>query len=111
MSQTAQFQVDLQSVEGTLNCGPYYGSADDASFFAMVNGFYPGVFGSFNRASPTQYILECQNVIQDFGSMPPAGYDGDGTVQLQITHTDAESVQANVPITILRRNVYTPPEE
>lgn len=110
MAQTAQFQVDLPSVEGSLNCGPYYGSADDASFFAMVNGFHPGVFGSFNRTSPTQYVLECQNVMPDYGGMPPQGYDGDGTVQLQITHTDAESVQTSVPITILRRNISDQPE-
>lgn len=110
MSQTALFQVDLPSAEGTLNIGPYYGSADYASFFAMVNGALPGVFGSVQQNGGTQYVLECANVIQDFGSMPPQGYDGDGTVQLQITHTDAESVQTNVPITILRRNVADQPE-
>lgn len=110
MSQTAQFQVDLPSVDGTLNIGPYYGSAEYAGFFAMVNGALPGVFGSIQQNSGTQYVLECANVMPNYGSMPPQGYDGDGTVQLQITHTDAESVQTNVPITLLRRNVSDPPE-
>lgn len=110
MAQTALFQVDLPSTDGTLNIGPYYGTAEYAGFFAMVNGYFPGVFSSIQQNSGTQYVLECANVMPDYGSMPPQGYDGDGTVQLQITHTDAESMQTNVPITILRRNMADQPE-
>lgn len=107
MNQTAKFTATMQpEYTGEINCGPYGasvldGQCDLSSFFAMVNGNHPGVFGSITNpnADGKVFELECANVIQVDPNMPPPGYDPDGTIQLSIT---------NATVEIVRRNEYTP---
>lgn len=109
MNQTAKFTVTIQpDYTGPINCGPYQsgaleGQCDLNSFFAMVNGNHPGVFGSITNPSADGKVfeLECANAIQVDPYMPPNGYDPDGTIQLSIT---------NATVEIVRRNVYEPAE-
>jgi hypothetical protein len=114
MSQTAKFIVSVpEGLTSQINVGPYHSGVEDGrgnlqSVFTMLNSAYPGLIGSVTDPSAmnTSYEVELAQVIQQDPNMPLSGYDADGTLQLVIG-----SDIGPLPVEVVRRNVYTPPEE